>query len=101
MRRPLFFLMIAVTVAAVTPSCSPDQRNADLNPNPIDSEETLSASTANYVYLIQHGLTRDKLVYVVFTGRHKPAGAFTALVTNGNRSSYLTKPDGERILLPS
>jgi hypothetical protein len=62
--------------------------------------KSISDSSDNYRWMIQYGYIGNKLAVVAFAGtsEHK---AFEGLVTFGTRESWLTKPDGTKIRLPS
>jgi hypothetical protein len=82
-------------------SCQTDTRR--LNPNPIHPERTIAVSTKTHSYVIQYGYVGNRLAYVVFSGlkNNGENNIVEGLVTMGSHKSYITKPSGAMVQLPS
>jgi hypothetical protein len=90
---------VVIVVVTVMSSCSDGARQTGANP--MDNQITIAASTDQTSYIIQYGLKGDDLMYIAVTGEKKPNNGFPALVVMGSRSTYLRKPNGEKITLPT
>jgi hypothetical protein len=62
--------------------------------------KSISDSSDNYRWMIQYGYVGNKLAVVAFAGTSEDK-AFEGLVVFGTDESWVTKPDGMKIKLPS